>query len=131
MATIVVFASSLSLASVLVLIKASELKHEKKNILLKLINKLDSKLNEFVPFLRFKSFQLIQSIRYLILVKMKKIAEDLFHKVKEKILNEYKIRQGVIMGHKEIIDNGSASFYLRKITEGKSNGRKGKIEESL
>lgn len=128
MATIVIFASSLSIASVLVLIKASELKHEKKNILLKLINQLDSKLNKLVPFLKFRSLQLIQSIRYLVLVKMGKIAKDLFCKAQEKILNEYKIRRGVIMGHKEIASNGSASFYLRKITEGKSNSRKGKIE---
>jgi hypothetical protein len=131
MATVIVFTSSFSITSFLVLIKAIELKNNKKNILLRLINRLDSRLNKLVSFLKFKSLQLIQSIRYIILVEAKEVAEDLFYGAREKILNEYKIRQNMIMGRKEVISNGSVSFFLRHITENKDNREKGKIQNSL
>lgn len=129
MATIIVFALSLFMASALVAMKAIELKKEKKNILLKLINKLDSRLINLVASLKFKSLQLIQSIRYIILVEAKRIGQEMFDRVQQKAISEYKKRQEVIIvGKKEIINKGSASFYLKKITEDKGSVGKGKIE---
>jgi len=131
MATIIVFFSSLLLATILVSMKARELKREKQNFLLGFISKLDPKSEKFIAFLKFKSLQTIQTIRYIILVETKEAIRSWFYDLQEKILNEYRVRHNIIMGQKEIAGHGSASFYLRKITEQKSNGHKGKIEGTL
>ena len=131
MATIIVFASSLLVMLALIFFKAIELKCGKRNFVLSFICRLDSKLDKFISYLKFKALQLIQSVRYIALVQAKIVCKNLLEKVEEKIMNEYKIRQSAIMGHKNILDKGSASFYLKKITEGKSNGQKGKIEETM
>jgi hypothetical protein len=129
MATIIVFASSLSIASVLVGVKAFELRCGRKNAALGLLCQLDSKFDRFIADLKFRTLQLVQSVRYILFVQSKIVFRDLTNKLIEKIIHEYKIRQSTIMmGHKEIVSNGSASFYLKKITEDKSNGERGKIE---
>jgi hypothetical protein len=130
MATIVVFVSSLSVASVLVLVKAVELRHGKKNIVMRLLCQLDSGLDKLVASFKFKGLQLIQSIRYILLVRARVFFTDLFNKALNRIIKEYKIRQSaVIMGRKNISGNGSASFYLKKISEGRGNEEKGRIED--
>lgn len=128
MTTVIIFASSLFVATILVIIKYMELRSGSKNIALKFISRLDAKSNQLVSFIEFKNLQLIQSIRYIVLVQLKKAAIDLFCKIQEKILNEYKVRQSIMMGRKEILGNGAASFYLKKITEHKGNVEKGSIE---
>lgn len=128
MTTIIVFASSLLIALVLLFTKAAELKFGKRNIILNLIGKFDYKCDKCISDFKFGSLQLVQSVRYIMLVQIKGICIDLFNRAKEKILNEYKTRQNIIMGHKDIIDKGSVSFYLKKITEDKYNGGRGKIE---
>src|SRR3989344_4365166 len=129
MATIVVFASSLSLTSLLVFVKAIELKYGKKNAVLGLICKFDTKVVTFMAALKFKSLQLIQSVRYLVLVQGKAVLKEQFLKVQERMISEYNARQNMIMGRKDIKNNGSVSFYLKKITENKGNGEMGKIED--
>ena len=131
MTTIVVFASSLFITSAFVSIKAVELKYGKKNIILRIVGKFDSKCDHCVSSLKFKGLQLIQSIRYIFLVKIKEVCKDLFRRAEEKVMNEYKKRQDVVMGKKDITSKGSVSFYLKKITENKGNGEKGKIEDIL
>jgi len=129
MATTIVFASSLLAISALIITKTVELKRGKRNILLGFLGKLDHKAVLLVSNLKFKALQLIQSVRYIILVKTKEIIRDWFYKAQEKALNEYKKRQEmIIVGKKDIVNKGSVSFYLKKITEDKSNGEKGKIE---
>lgn len=129
MITIVIFASSLSLASILVLIKAIELKYKKRNIALRVLGKLDNTTEKLIFNFKFKSLQLIQSLRYILLVQSKAIFKEHLHKIQEKMLNEYKIRHEKMMGKRNISANGSASFYLKKITESKDSGEKGRIEE--
>jgi hypothetical protein len=131
MATIVVFASSIFVASALVSAKAVELKCGKRNIILELISRLDAKSDKFVSYLRFKSLQLIQSIRYIFLVHSKIVLKNLFFEAEEKLIKEYKSIRDSVMGRKEIVGNGSASFYLKKITENKGSMVKGKIQETL
>lgn len=132
MTTIVVFSSSLLVASALVLIKAVELRRGNKNILLGLISRLDNRLEKMVSNLKFRSLQLIQSFRYLVLVRVKEICKDCLRRMEEKAASELKKRQDVIMmGKKEIISKGSVSFYLKKITEDKGSGERGKIEDHL
>lgn len=128
MITIIIFVSSLLIASVFVFIKATELKFGKKNIVLELVGKFDSKCDYCVSSLKFKSLQIVQSVRYILFVQLKEIIKHFWNQMHEKIMREYKIRQEIIMGRKQIATNGSASFYLKKITEHKGNGEKGKIE---
>jgi hypothetical protein len=129
--TIVVFISSLAIVLAFLAIKAVEIKYEKRNIFCELLGKFEEGSHKLVAAFKFKSLQLIQSARYIILVEVKEFAKKLFEKLEQKIINEYHARHTMIMGQKEIAANGSASFYLRKITEDKNNGVKGKIEESL
>ncbi|MFH0804469.1 MAG: hypothetical protein V1896_02620 [Candidatus Zambryskibacteria bacterium] len=128
MTTIVVFASSLFATIALVSFKAVELKCGKKNFAMSCICRLDDKSDKFVSGLKFKALQLIQSTRYIMLVQIKAVCKNLLHKVEERIAHEYKMKHTMIMGQKDIINKGSVSFYLKKITEGKSGGERGKIE---
>ena len=131
MATIILFASSLSIVSILVLIKAIELKFGKKNIILVSMSQLDNKILSLVSGIKFRSLQLVQSIRYIILVQSKELIRESVDKIQLKIVNEYEARQRLIMGRKSIANKGSVSFYLKKIAEERGNGGRGKIEESL
>jgi hypothetical protein len=131
MATIVIFASSLFTASALITVKAVEIKYGKRNFILELLSKLDAKSDKLISDVKFKALQIIQSVRYIVLVQIKAVCKNLLDKVEEKIMNEYKARHTMIMGQKNITNRGSVSFYLKKITEDKSNGQKGKIEQSL
>ena len=124
-----VFGSSLFVTIAIITIKAIELKREKENILLRLVRKFDSQADKLISFLKFKTLQIIQSIRYIILVQIKAICKNLLERVEKRIIDEYKTKQNTLMGHKNITNKGSVSFYLKKITEERSNGKKGKIED--
>lgn len=127
MATIVVFASSLSIASILVLVKAIELKFGRKNIFLELIRKLDNRAIAIISEVKFRNLQLIQTVRYIVLVQSKEVFRSFLDKIQEKIALEYRLRQEIVMGKRNITNRGSVSFYLKKITEEKGI-EKGKIE---
>ena len=129
MATSIVFASALFIASLLVIIKGIDLKFGKKSIILIIIGKLDKRAETLATFIKFKSLQLIQIVRYMISVKAKEIIKDLSNKVQNKLADEYRARQEIIMGRKNIVSKGPASFYLKKISENKESGEKGKIED--
>jgi len=132
MATVFLFVFSLLAASVLVVVKAIEIKYGKKNLILNILSKLDSKVESFVLNLKFRILQIVQSVRYVVLVRAKEVCKNFLVKIEQKIMDEYKSRQSTIMmGRKDIANRGSVSFYLKKITEDKCNGQKGKIEQSL
>lgn len=131
MTTIVVFSFSLFVAGIMVLIKVIELKRGKRNIFFKIIGKLDSLSISFVSTAKFRGLQLIQSMRYIVLVKAKTAGKEWFLKIQKLALDEYRAKRNEIMGQKEIINRGSVSFFLKKITKDRENGNKGKIEESL
>lgn len=131
MAIIIVFASSLLLASFLVFIRGLELKFGKKNIILELLSKFDTKSERFLHDLKFKCLQLVKSVEYIVFVQAKVVSKDIASRAGQRIVLEYKARQESLMGRKEIKSNGSASFYLKKIDESKKNGERGRIEEEL
>ncbi len=132
MATIAIFASSLFIASAMVAVKGIELKYGRKNFILEIFGKLDSKSMKLIASAKFRTLQLVQSVRYVLLVQSKIILKHLLEKAEEKIVNEYKKRQDAIMtGKRDIINKGAVSFYLKKIAENKGAGARGKIEESL
>lgn len=129
MTTIIVFVSSLFIAFLLLALKAIELKYGKKNIFLSLINKLEARAIKLVALVKFTGLQIIQSLRYIILVQLKDAAKGLFKKAESRLFEEFKKRQDIVMGRKEILSKGSASFYLKKISEDKVSGERGKIED--
>lgn len=131
MTTVVIFGSSLFLATVLVLLQAWELRRSKKNIILRIIAKLDPHAERLLETLRFRILQAIQTVRFIILVWAKEFVQSLSSRAQERLLKEFESRKEVVMGKKDIKSNGSVSFYLRKIKEEKSNGEKGKIEDNL
>jgi hypothetical protein len=133
MTTIIVFFSSFFIASALIAVKTVEIKYGKSNFILGLLNKFDAESNKLISSVRFKALQIIQSVRYIILVQTKAVCKNLLDKVEERIMNEYKSRHTmVMMGHKNIATNrGSVSFYLKKIAEEKYNNQGGKIENIL
>ena len=100
--------------------------------MLGILNKLDDKALVFFHSTKFRSLQLIQTIRYIILVKVKELLIELFEKYKNRIIEEYRLRKNsILIGKKQIKNKGSVSFYLKKITEHKGNGERGKIEDRL
>ena len=105
------------------------MKFGKKSIILIIIGKLDKRAETLATFIKFKSLQLIQIVRYMISIKAKEIIKDLSNKVQNKLADEYRARQEIIMGRKNIVSKGPASFYLKKISENKESGEKGKIED--
>lgn len=131
MTTIITFGSSLLVVITLVSLKAFEISREKRNFFLSIVGKLDEPALRLTNSIRFRIFQIVQSVRYIILVKMRDMLHDMFVRVSDKIASEYRERQDMLMGRREIANKGAVSFYLKKITEDKSNGEKGKIEESL
>jgi hypothetical protein len=129
MATIVIFASSLALALILVLFRTFEIKYGKNNFVLGGLRRIDTKSEKLISILKFKWLQISQSLRYIVSVQMKEYFKNLFKKLEEKVIEQYKIKQSTIMGQKQIPSNGSASFYLKKISEDKENTKKGKIND--
>lgn len=127
MSIIIIFASSFFVVAGLLATKMVELQFGKKNIFLNLIRKLDTKSEKSISSLKFRTWQAVQSVRYLFVIKIK----YWLRAARERINQEYEMRQNVMMGRKEIVANGSASFYLKKISESKNGSAKGKIEESL
>ena len=95
-------------------IKAIELKYGRKNIILELVGKFDHQCDYCVSGLKFRCLQFVQTIRYILFVQLKEIIKHFWSQIHERIKHEYKIRQEIIMGRKEIINNGSASFYLKR-----------------
>ncbi len=127
MTTIVVFASSFVAMSALVGFKALELRCGKKNIALRCVGLFDNKAEKLISNIKFRFVQIMQTVRFLVLIKAKVIFKNLL----EKIEDDIKSKHTVLMGQKNIINKGSVSFYLKKITEDKVNGGRGKIEESF
>lgn len=132
MTTIIIFCLSFFISTIFVVIKYFEIKKGNKNSMLGILNKLDDKALVFFHSTKFRSLQLIQTIRYIILVKVKELLIELFEKYKNRIIEEYRLRKNsILIGKKQIKNKGSVSFYLKKITEHKGNGERGKIEDRL
>ncbi len=129
MTTIIIFVSSLLVSTVLVLVKAIELKFGKKNFLLELVCKLDHKAVNLINTVKFRNLQLIQTIRYIILIQSKEWFRAIWHRLQERMALEYQLRQEIMMGKRNISSRGSVSFYLKKI--GEEKGTKGVIEDHL
>jgi|SRR3989344_3550159 len=131
MTLIVIFAASFILASFVLVLKAIELRSGKSSIFLSPIRRFDPLAISIFDKAKFRLLQTIQTVRYLLLVKLKETSLQLFESKKNDILRNYKARQDSFMGKKDIKNKGASSFYLKKIEEDKESGGKGRIEEEL
>ena len=127
MTTIAVFASSLVFALILLVLKAVELRFNKKNFILRLLSRLDSRAEKTLSSLKFRALQIVQSFRYIVIVELRLAFQNWLFEMREKAIREYKVRESVIMGQKNIANKGSVSFFLKKIDEGKRGGQRGEI----
>ena len=132
MATIIIFASSLILLVLLIVLKALELRFGTKNSILGYIGRFDEKTEQALLKAKFFTLQLIQSIRYILLVHIRELIVLWFDTLHKKLIDSYSARRDTIMGKRDLSHSGSASFYLKKITEDKNDTEKGMIlDESL
>lgn len=128
MTTIIIFALALFFAISIIFFKALDLKKGKSNFVYTIIGKFDRSSAVFVEKIKFSILQFIQSIRYIILVKIRNKITDFVSQEIRRILNEYENKQKIFMGRKNIANNGSVSFYLKKIKDQKAYDGKGKID---
>ncbi|MBN2094311.1 MAG: hypothetical protein JW740_03025 [Candidatus Zambryskibacteria bacterium] len=127
MYTITVFNISLIVVLLFLFVKTLEIKYKKQSIASRFRDKLDVLSQKLISNLKFKWLQFIQSLQYIILIKAKILFKNVLVKIEAKIMNEYHAKQNTIMGGQRNISNrGSVSFYLKKISEGKTTS--GKIE---
>ena len=128
MSTIIVFGISLVIAFVLICLKAIELKYQRENFILRILGLLDEQTEKLTSNIKFRTLQIIQTVRYLLLVHSKNVAKEMVGKAQDRIVKEYELRESTLMGRKNISNRGSVSFYLKKIVTDKGAGR---IEEDL
>lgn len=128
MITISIFSSSLFFAVVLVILKAFDIRSGKQNFIARIISRLDNKSTELIKNIKFRSFQFIQTLRYIFLVKTKNAIEVFFSDLFARVRDEYLEREKVFMGRKDISNKGAVSFFLKRIKDEKAFSNKGKIE---
>lgn len=128
MITISIFSSSLFFAIALIILKAFDIRSGKQNFIARIISKLDNKSTELIKSIKFRSFQFIQILRYIFLVKTKNAIEVFFSDLFTRVRDEYLEREKVFMGRKDISNKGAVSFFLKRIKDEKAFLNKGKIE---
>lgn len=121
---------------ILFLSKHREVKTGDKNIVGKTLARFDAGSKQIIYKIHFRIYQLIQTVRFIFLVHLPEKSRVKITKTKDSMMSEYKKQKDVIMGKKELSNNGSSSFFLRKVNENKQansevGGERGKIEDSL
>lgn len=133
MIAVIIFAVSFLLLSILFLSKHREAITGEKNSLGKALTPLDNKASKVLYAIHYRFYQLVQTIKFVFLVKIPEKGRVKIHKTKDSVVKEYKKQKDVIMGKKELNQNGSASFFLRKIDETKNkkenDSERGRIED--
>lgn len=132
MVTVIIFTLSFLGLAALFVSKDREVKTGEKTLVGKILAKFDQKSESFSAALHHRSFELYRTVKYILLVHLPEKGRVKIENTKESVLNSYNKQKDVIMGKKELSNNGSSSFFLRKVSENKNgNGAKGKIEDSL
>ena len=127
MTTVVVFSSSLFIATAMVIIKAIELRRGKINFLLALFRKFDSHSDKFVAKMKFIALQLLQSARYIILIQIKETCKSLLEKVEKKIAEEYQfLRSWSVVWYRPLDE-----VWIRNITAQSHNDTKALTKKQL
>lgn len=130
MATIVVFGLALLGLACLILFKHIELRTGKRVFAHRAVVHWNSGATSLVKAIKYRIFQFIQIIRYIVLVKLPEKGRVSYNDAREVTMREIDKRREVLMGRKVLKQNGSVSFFLKKIKEDLPHGE-GKIEEEM
>lgn len=128
MATIVVFGLALLGLLLLILFKHIELRTGRRVFAHRAVVHWNGGAASLVNTVKYRVFQFIQIIRYIILVKLPEKGRVSYNEAREVAAREIEKRREVLMGRKVLKENGSVSFFLKKIKEQVPHGE-GKIEE--
>jgi hypothetical protein len=128
MITISIFSSSLFFAVTLIILKAFDLRSGKQNVLVRIMSKMDNNSTVLIKNIKFRTFQFIQTLRYIFLVKTKNAIKTFFSGLFARVRDEYLEREKVFMGRKDISSKGAVSFFLKRIKDEKAFSSRGKIE---
>ena len=131
MTLITLFIASLLLIILMLIAKALELRSQKYSFILSIFKRLDNRALVVISDFKFRVLQVIQTVRYILLVSIPALIRQLVDDAKNHAMREYRNSQEVLMGRKNIVNKGSVSFYLKKIQEDKLNTEKGEIQESI
>jgi hypothetical protein len=134
MITIPLFAASFIMLTILFLSKHREVKTGDKTFIGKFLSRFDAGSMKILNTIHYRFYQLIQTVRFIFLVHLPEKSRVKISKTKDTVLHSYNKQKDVIMGKKELQQNGSSSFFLRKVTDhkkgnGGENGERGKIED--
>jgi hypothetical protein len=130
MATIVIFGLSLLGLVLLVLFKYIELRTGRRIFAHAAVAQWNGGAASLVGAVKYRIFQFIQIIRYIILVKLPEKGRVSYTEARETAMREIERKREVLMGRKVLKQNGSVSFFLKKIKEEVPHGE-GKIEEEM
>jgi hypothetical protein len=130
MATIVVFGLALLGLALLILFKYIELRTGKRVFAHDAVMRWNTGATSLVTTVKYRVFQFIQIIRYIVLVKLPEKGRVSYQEAREVAVREVEKRREVLMGRKVLKQNGSVSFFLKKIKEEAPRGD-GKIEEEI
>jgi len=131
MTTVVLFGSSSILAGLILILKWFELRSGKNGFLLLLLNKLNPHAESLIQKLRLGALQIVQTIRYIVLVRIPGALDNAVEKARMSAVRELESRKGMLLGRRDITSRGSVSFFLRKMNENKQNGERGEINDPL
>ena len=128
---IIIFAVSFLGLAVLFLFKYREIKTGEKPALNRLLSRFDEKSERFAKLLRVYFYRFLEAVKFFFLVHLPAKGRVKIENAKESVINKYNKQKDAIMGKKELSQNTSSSFFLRKMSENKNDNGSGKIEESL
>ncbi len=131
MTNIVFFFVSLFIVFVLFVLKLVSVSKNRDIFPLNIFRITDPKAEKLIDYLKYKIYQIVQTLRFLVIVKMPEVLKHEKNKMQEKIAEKIDKQRDVILGKINIKDNGSSSFYLKEISEQAKNEEKGRIDESL
>lgn len=128
MTLIIIFLVSTSLIILLLTLKGIDERRIEPNFVSRYLSRFDVKSEIFINYLKFKTLQIIQTLRYIFIVKVSKYFAEQNYKLKTWIIDELDKKQKIFMGRKEISKKGAVSFYIKKIEDNRTVSGKGKIE---
>lgn len=130
MIAIIIFGLSTLFVLSIVISKLIEQKTNRTILLLKVLRKFDPNAESFITKFRYRTLQLIQTVRYILIVHIPQIIREIGSEIHQGAMREYRISQSIIMGRKNITNKGAVSFYLKKIKEERESGR-GEIQDNM
>lgn len=131
MVTIVIFGVSIFFAFTILLLKMLYLHRGRDGFVLRFLGRCDPWTERLTSATKFRTLQIIQSVRYLFLLRLPEIVSQTAKKYKGRLVLKLENKRNLLMGRKEITNKGAVSFFLKKMDEAKKNGHKGEINEIL